>query len=617
MTLEAKDRAYWRVGDRELEFAGLTEFEAKVSTAATLAIVFYASGSGGVYQVEVGPAGVVLQKGKSLRGLAELAKNEKVKLTGEQKVRLVAKQRRIKVWIADKEALSVDDTAEGGEPKGAFVLGVIGGSAKVTGPMVVGGEVNPDYMKKKVGTLEMEVRRLMSEDLEEIRELNAQELANLYLGGSREGVSADVFVPDCLEIKDIPTYEEIKVWLTGGHVAEREKVEQAFEALLKEKPAFPSLWYLKGMHHLSQFRLGEARENFAKAAELFPDFHEAYFMMARTWEYAREFEKAFEQAAKAIQVRPDYGNAHLLLGEMRFAVDKKAWEAADRDLRVAGQLGADAGEVLQLRRWVKIQTRGPRDVGAIYTAESSHYVIVSDISDARAKWYADQLEIVRGTYVDTFKKWMKDDPRPKPRIAIFNTREAFYTYSELSSKERHENALGFFAANNNELVLFEDLDLNATLETLYHEAFHHFASSMLKFPPYWWNEGIAEYMSGVRIDKGVVKDRARTLRDRLPGIQSALRTGFFIPFDKIINYTPAEFYGPFIGLHYAQAWSMIHFFYEFQGGKYRPLIEKYFEELVNGRTQRQAFEAVFEGKTAEMEKEWKEYTLGLKLPATP
>jgi tetratricopeptide (TPR) repeat protein len=616
LTLQAKDRAYWRVGDRELEFSGSVEFEAKVSTDSKFTLGFYASGAGGVYQLEVGPAGIVLQKGRHLRSLTELAKNEKVKLTGEQKVRLVAKQRRIRVWIADKEALSVDDTAEAGEPRGAFLLGAIGGWAKVSGPMVLGGEVNPEYMKKKVGTLEMEVRRLVNEDLAEIRELNAKELANLYLGGSREGVSADVFVPDCLEIAEIPDYEKLKVEI-AGRGEDPSKVEAELDAFLKKRATFPSLWYLKGMYHLSRAQPPEARENFAKAIELFPDFYEAHYQVARSWEYAREFQKAFDQAAKVIEVRPDYANAHLLLAEMRFAVDKKAGEQADRDLRVAGQLGADGGEVLQLRRWVKIQTRGPRDVGGIHTFESSHYVIVTDISTERAKWYAEQLELVRGTYVDTFRKWMKDDPRPKPRIAIFNTREAFYTYSELSSRWRAENALGFFAPQNNELVLFEDLDLNATLETLYHEAFHHFASAMLKFPPYWWNEGIAEYMSGVRIEKGAVKERARTLRDRLPGIQAHLRMGYTIPFDKIINYTPAEFYSGPIGLHYAQAWAMIHFFYEFQGGRYRPLIERYFEDLVNGKSQRQAYDAVFEGKSAELEKEWKEYTKGLKLPTTP
>jgi hypothetical protein len=307
---------------------------------------------------------------------------------------------------------------------------------------------------------------------------------------------------------------------------------------------------------------------------------------------------------------------------MRFAIDKKSGAQADRDLRVAEKLNADTDEVLQLRRWVRMQTRGPRDLGCIFECESANYRIVTDISQERAQWYADQLEVVRGSYLDLFKTWYRGDSRDKPRIAIFNTREAFYTYSELCSTNRHENALGFFDPANNELVLFEDLDLNETLETLYHEAFHHFASAMLKYPPYWWNEGIAEYMSAVRIDpsKKALKERGRTLRGRLRVIQSVLRPQkpVFVGFEKIINYTPSEFYNPFwIGIHYAQAWAMIHFFYEYQGGRHRPLIEKYFDQLVGGKTQREAFDAVFAGKTEELEKEWLEFTKSLKPPATP
>jgi hypothetical protein len=59
---------------------------------------------------------------------------------------------------------------------------------------------------------------------------------------------------------------------------------------------------------------------------------------------------------------------------------------------------------------------------------------------------------------------------------------------------------------------------------------------------------------------------------------------------------------------------MVHFFYEYEGGKYRPLIEQYFDELVNGKTQRQAFDAVFMEKAVELEKEWKGFTQKLKSP---
>jgi hypothetical protein len=76
--------------------------------------------------------------------------------------------------------------------------------------------------------------------------------------------------------------------------------------------------------------------------------------------------------------------------------------------------------------------------------------------------------------------------------------------------------------------------------------------------------------------------------------------------------TPREFYGPEIGLNYAQAWSMVHFFYEAANGKYRPLIERYFRELLAQKTPRQAYESAFKDQVETLEKEWKAFVRQLK-----
>lgn len=622
LTLEAEKQRTWSIGDFELEFLDELEFEAKATVTGALLVVFHRRSDGEFYMVEAGPGGTFLKKGKSVSGAKEIAKNANAVLKGEQKIRVTVRKRKVIVAIADRPALTFDDAAGEGEARGMFQIGVSGGKA-VFGPnFIVSGQVNPDYLRKKIGTVEMAVRRSVSKDLAEVRDLNAQEQANLILGGSPQGISSDLLLLEFLRVQDLPDYDKLKQGLSSSYwqPGDMEEATKRLDEWLEKHGGFPSLWYLKGMQHLRRSELGEARDKFAKALALFPDFYEAHYQMAATWQYAREFEKALQETQKALDIRPDYPNAHMLRAQMRFAIDKSAGAEADRELRVAEKLDADSAEILQLRRWVKMQTRGPRDLGCIYEWESKNYRIVTDISQDRAMWYADQLEIVRGSYLDAFGKWYRGDARTKPRIAIFNTREAFYTYSELCSTNRHENALGFFDPANNELVLFEDLDLNETLETLYHEAFHHFASAMLKYPPYWWNEGIAEYMSAVRIDpaKKAVKERARTLKGRLGYLQMALKSDFYVRFEQVINYTPAEFYNPvMIGVHYAQAWAMIHFFYEYQGGRHRGLIEQYFDELCNGKTQREAFDAVFKGKTDQLEKEWLEFTKALKPPSTP
>ena len=57
---------------------------------------------------------------------------------------------------------------------------------------------------------------------------------------------------------------------------------------------------------------------------------------------------------------------------------------------------------------------------------------------------------------------------------------------------------------------------------------------------------------------------------------------------------------------------MLMFFYEHEGGKYRPLIEKYFDDLISGKTAKQAFEADFKDKAADLQREWTDFVKKLK-----
>jgi hypothetical protein len=197
-------------------------------------------------------------------------------------------------------------------------------------------------------------------------------------------------------------------------------------------------------------------------------------------------------------------------------------------------------------------------------------------------------------------------------VAIFQTAENYYTYFELLSEDRGENTLGVFRPALNELVLFENGDEDS-LHTLYHEAVHHFMTLLtFRTPPFWYNEGIAEYMGAVRIEQGKVVKKAMLLPGRLSMIQYAIEVGSDYAFERIMNETPREFYGAGVGIKYAQAWSMIHFFYEGAGGKYRPLIEGYFRSLREGKTAREAYDANFAAGAEALRKEWKAFVKGLK-----
>jgi hypothetical protein len=245
--------------------------------------------------------------------------------------------------------------------------------------------------------------------------------------------------------------------------------------------------------------------------------------------------------------------------------------------------------------------------------ETEHYKITTDISPEAAKRYGQNLEAAFRHYQSSLGKAFPRGFGRKPRVAIFNTAENYYTYFELLSEQRGENTAGVFRPSLNELVLFETLDLEDTTHTLYHEAVHHFVQQLTPTHlPYWINEGIAEYLGAITVKDEKVTEKAKML-DRLPYIKIAVEVDSVYPFEKIMNESPREFYSGNVGLKYAQAWSMVHFFYEAAGGKHKPRIQKYLDLLLSGAPPRKAYEEAFGTGTAELEKEWKAFVKTLKL----
>jgi len=152
-----------------------------------------------------------------------------------------------------------------------------------------------------------------------------------------------------------------------------------------------------------------------------------------------------------------------------------------------------------------------------------------------------------------------------------------------------------------------------TLQTLYHEAFHDFMNQIAPRTPFWFNEGIAEYMGGLKVEvtkkEAKVVEKARILDGRLKVLKGALPMA--LPFKDIMLQTPGQFYAGPVSFKYAQAWSMVHFFYETPA--HRPRIEAYARALVKGGSSKEAFETAFgDAPMDALQKEWLEYVKKLE-----
>jgi hypothetical protein len=131
--------------------------------------------------------------------------------------------------------------------------------------------------------------------------------------------------------------------------------------------------------------------------------------------------------------------------------------------------------------------------------------------------------------------------------------------------------------------------------------------------PFWFNEGIAEYMGGLKVEvskkDAKVVEKARILDGRLKVLKSALPMA--LSFKDIMLQTPGQFYSGPVSFKYAQAWSMVHFFYETPA--HRPRIEAYVKALVKGGDAKAAFDAGFSDAPLDaIQKEWLEYVRKLE-----
>jgi tetratricopeptide (TPR) repeat protein len=610
--------------DQFLGFRGEVNVDLKMTADAPVTFHLFA-GNKAVYLLELGPAGIqlTLQTGPTAKQVLKKDEQAKVAPGKPHDVRILSRDRKFTVQLDGKEVFAAADASADKDaplPAGAFGLAMEKGKLTLHAPFVVQGNVDPNDLDKRIGRVEVLLRRALTPDLSEIREHQEKRIADEALGREEETVLSAQHPNFAFDTnQDLARATELKKTLEFGHFGRGrgemtpEKWLEETSALLQKYPKIPWLWFIRANFHRERQNHAAAMADIKKAIEAFPEFHEAHAALGEMLLDHHEVEGALKAANGAIELRPDYVEAYTVRALATYTKSPQAIESYLGDLALARRLDPGHPEPFTWGRILKYQSRGPRDLGCRYDHETEHYRITTDISPEAAKKYGENLEAAWRYYRETLRGAFKRDPKKKPRVAIFNTAENYYTYFELLSEYRGEWTLGVFRSNLNELVLFESLDLEETNHVLYHEAVHQFMNLLAgEHTPFWYNEGIAEYAGGITVKDGKVTSTAGILRGRLQVIQWAIGLGADLPFKRIMCETPREFYSGNRSIKYAQAWAMVHFFHEYEKGKYKPHIQKYHDRILEGTPPAQAFDEVF-GKDAEtMQKEWKDYVKKLK-----
>ncbi|MGE0708454.1 MAG: DUF1570 domain-containing protein [Planctomycetota bacterium] len=470
-------------------------------------------------------------------------------------VLLDARDERIVVKVDGRPCFELTAPGEWGRTR--VLLGAASkgkGSASFDSVSLV-GRVRQAWIRKAFGEFDDHLRAFLArtDDLdvfERPREAAAPAPLSAEDDYGLQGVSAEARAED--------RRGQVKLQLGGP--LDLLAAARAFAKAAELSPRYAAARY---RHGLVLDRLGQpalALAELERALALCPRFYEAKAAQARILAATGRGTEAEAAAGEALAIRPDHAPARSALALVYFR--RGDLEAAREQLELALALDPGGEDVRAFRRNVINVLRGP-PWERTYTAETEHYRVKTDISQARCQEYARELEAIRRSYQGFFAEDEAARAR-KATVLIFDTEEGFQSYAELTTDDRVESLLGCYLARYDQLLLYEDKD-DATLEetrrVLYHEAFHQFIYPLIPELPYWVNEGLAEYFSSTRIADGRAVERGAALPARLRDLRRyAAQNKGTLPLRGLMRETPSEFYSGPVAVKYAQAWSLVHYF---------------------------------------------------------
>lgn len=468
--------------------------------------------------------------------------------------------------------------------------------------VTVSGGVNPEWMRKKTAGF----RDAMAAELSREYRLKEGEGAAAALALS---VDPAVKPPDAGAWK--AALEKVRLLYEKPEEAQLKEARAALEKAAKDWPGFAPAWYFRGLVEEGAGDARQAARHYDEALALLPDFPEALCARAVLSAVEADWEAVRRRAGRALELKPDLGMARLLRG--RILLEEGQPLSALEESRLARRL-APLDAALQARAGMLAHAaRGPA-WARTNEHRTAHYLVRSDLPAAKCRAYAEHLEAVRPHYQEALGRAAPEGAKPAI-VLLFDSQEGYHSYMDFTAGDRQENSLGAYSPWYGQLALFEDAEAEETLRVLAHEGFHQYLHRLIPHAPIWFEEGMAEYVAACRVENGKVVRSGGILEDRLGNLKAALKYGWVPrPFREIMVETPAEFCGKAAPLRYAQAWSMIHFFMQAEGGRWRPKLAEYMDRLAAGEGAREAMVSVFgKGDLKELEEAWMKHH-GLPAP---
>ncbi len=220
--------------------------------------------------------------------------------------------------------------------------------------------------------------------------------------------------------------------------------------------------------------------------------------------------------------------------------------------------------------------------GQSFKSKFGRYDLETNVSQKYANEMAQFMDKVYRDYVKVFP--YKKNEALRFHVKIFSSESEFFGYyrrvtgSEPSGP--YGKVLAYYMPLTKELVGWNAPDIH---ETMTHEGLHQYIDYFIDQCPIWLNEGYASYFEKSTADEPRFnKERHMTAKFLLISKQ--------LPRIKDLILMDGNTFRRHGAWHYGSSWSLIY--YLIKTGQ-KSLLDRYFEELMQGKSEQQAFDGVF------------------------
>jgi hypothetical protein len=233
--------------------------------------------------------------------------------------------------------------------------------------------------------------------------------------------------------------------------------------------------------------------------------------------------------------------------------------------------------------------------GEMKEYQTRYYVIYSDHDIDMVKEAAARITSMAEEYHERTKDFAGQIKKRLP-FYLYSTQEDYVAAGGMGA--------GMFAGNR--LMAFLPKGVGAAgWHVVQHEGFHQFVAQVIRGGmPIWANEGLAEYFgegiwTGDAFVTGVIPEK------RLARVKALIADNKLRSFPQMLTMTNFQWTNDLDVRNYDQAWSVVHFLVNADGGKYRKAFGAFLGDVSAGQPASPAFDNRFGTDTKAFEDKYR------------